>query len=117
MSASEITRKGVKAHLSNIVVHNGTAYIAGVTPARGTTVGEQTASVLEQIDALLAEAGTDKSKLLAAHIWLTDIRNRDAMNEVWNAWVTPGNPPARACVEAKLAAPEWFVEIMVTAAV
>jgi enamine deaminase RidA (YjgF/YER057c/UK114 family) len=117
MSASEITRHGVKAHLSNVVVSGGVAYLAGVTPATGSTVAEQTQSVLDQIDGLLATAGSDRSKLLAAHIWLTDIRNRDAMNEVWNAWVAPGAPPARACVEAKLAAPEWLVEIMVTAAV
>lgn len=118
MSTQEITRIGVKAHLSNVVVHGGVAYCAGVTPAAGSEgVAGQTASVLAQIDDLLAAAGTDKSKLLNAHIWLTDIRNRDAMNEVWNAWVAPGAPPARACVEAKLAAPEWLVEIMVTAAV
>jgi enamine deaminase RidA (YjgF/YER057c/UK114 family) len=117
MSTSDITRHGIKAHLSNAVVHGGVAYLAGVTPASGTTVGEQTASVLEQIDGWLAAAGTSKARLLSAQIWLTDIRNRDAMNEVWNAWVAPGAPPARACVEAKLASPEWLVEIMVTAAV
>lgn len=116
MSAHDITRLGVKPHLSNAVVHGGIAYLAGVTPATGITVAEQTASVLEQIDGLLAEAGTDRSRLLTAEIWLTDIRNRDELNAVWNAWVTPGNPPARACVEAKLAFPEWLVEIMVTAA-
>ena len=117
MSASEITRSGVKAHLSNVVVSGGVAYLAGVTPATGSTVAEQTKSVLDQISGLLAGVGSDVSKLLSAQIWLTDIRNRDAMNEVWNAWVAPGAPPARACVEAKLAAPEWLVEIMVTAAV
>jgi enamine deaminase RidA (YjgF/YER057c/UK114 family) len=117
MSASEITRIEVKPHLSNAVVHGGIAYLAGVTPATGVTVAEQTASVLAQIDGLLAAAGTDKSRLLTAQIWLTDIRGRDEMNAVWNAWVTPGNPPARACTEAKLAQPEWRVEIMVTAAI
>ncbi len=118
MSAQEITRIGVKPHLSNVVVHGGVAYCAGVTPAPGSEgIGPQTASVLAQIDDLLAAAGSNRSRLLSAHIWLTDIRDRDTMNEVWNAWVTPGQPPARACVEAKLAAPEWLVEIMVTAAV
>ena len=117
MSAHDITRLGVKPHLANAVVHCGIAHLAGVTPVTGVTVAEQTASVLAQIDGLLAEAGTDKSRLLTAQIWLTDIRNRDDMNAVWNAWVTPGGPPARACVEAKLAYPEWLVEIMVTAAV
>lgn len=117
MSASGITRSGVKPHLSNAVVSGGVAYLAGVTPASGSTVAEQTRSVLDQIDGLLAEVGSDRAHLLSAHIWLTDIRNREAMNEVWNAWVAPGAPPARACVEAKLAAPEWLVEIMVTAAV
>lgn len=116
MSAHDITRIGVKPHLANAVVHGGVAHLAGVTPTTGVTVAEQTASVLAQIDGLLAEAGTDKSRLLTAQIWLTDIRNRDELNAVWNAWVTPGSPPARACVEAKLAYSEWLVEIMVTAA-
>jgi len=80
-------------------------------------VSEQTEDILARIDELLAEAGTDKSKALAATIWLTDIATFDEMNEVWNGWIDPANPPVRACVEAKLASPKFNVEIMVTAAV
>ena len=64
----------------------------------------------------MAEAGSDKSKLLSANLWLTDMGDFDEMNAVWDAWVDPANPPARACVEAKLAAPQYTVEIMVVAA-
>jgi enamine deaminase RidA (YjgF/YER057c/UK114 family) len=113
---SEIRRIDVKPHLASAVVHGGIVYLAGVVPTEGESVAEQTVSVLAQIDALLAEAGTDKSRLLAAHIWVTDIATRNEMNDVWNAWVAAGNPPARACVEAKLADPYFRVEIMVTAA-
>lgn len=118
MTASDITRSGVKPHLSEAVVHGGIAYLSGITPADGCGEGvaAQTASVLEQIDALLAAAGTSKERLLTAQIWLTDIRARDEMNAVWNAWVAPGAPPTRACTEAKLAQPHWLVEIMVSAA-
>ena len=72
--------------------------------------------ILEQIDALLAEAGTDKSQLLSASIWLADMKDFAAMNEVWDAWVVPGETPARACVESRLAAPQFTVEIAVIAA-
>lgn len=112
----DIKRFGTKPHLSLGVVHGGVAYLSGVTPTSGTTIAEQTASVVEQIDALLAEAGTDKSRLLSAHVWVTDMRYREAMNEVWNAWLPPGTAPTRACVEAKLADASMLVEIMVTAA-
>ena len=113
---SGIRRLGVKPHLSSAVVHGNVVYLAGVVPATGETVAEQTADVLAQIDDLLAQAGTDKSRLLTANVWLADISTRDELNEVWNAWVAPGNPPARAAVEAKLASPAYKVEIMVTAA-
>ncbi len=105
--------------MSHVVVHNGTAYLAGQVAhaAAGKSVGEQTAAILARIDALLAEAGTDKTKLLAANIWLTDISKFDEMNKVWDAWVAPGCAPARATVEAKLAAPQFTVEIAVTAAI
>ena len=72
---------------------------------------------VERIDKYLSDAGTDKSKLLSAQIWLADISTFNQMNEVWDGWVTKGNPPARACVESQLAAPQFTVEIMVTAAV
>lgn len=106
------------ARMSQVTAHNGTLYLAGqvAADASADTAG-QTRQILEQIDALLSEAGSDKSHLLAATIWVTDMANFDAMNGAWDAWVAPGRPPVRACVEAKLAKPEWLVEIMVTAAV
>jgi enamine deaminase RidA (YjgF/YER057c/UK114 family) len=79
-------------------------------------VREQTAEVLAEIDLVLKKAGTDKTRILAANIWLSDISTFGEMNAVWDAWVVPGRTPARATVEAKLAAPEYKVEIMVTAA-
>lgn len=100
------------------VVHGDTVYVAGQT-ADDTSVGVggQTEQVLKKIDAILAEAGTDKSKLLSANIWLPDIATFHEMNKVWDAWVSPGNTPARATVEAKLATPQLRVEIAVIAAV
>jgi enamine deaminase RidA (YjgF/YER057c/UK114 family) len=80
-------------------------------------VVEQTRDILQRIDQYLEEAGTDKSKALAATIWLSDMDTFSEMNEVWDAWIDTANPPARACVEARLAAPQFTVEIMVTAAV
>jgi enamine deaminase RidA (YjgF/YER057c/UK114 family) len=102
--------------MSQAVVHNGLAYLAGqVAPNPVPSVGDQTRQILERIDGLLAEAGTDKSKILSANIWLADIGKFAEMNAVWDAWVSPGNTPARAAVEAKLATPAHLVEIMVVA--
>jgi len=111
-------RKHVGQRMSQIVAHGGIVYLAGQVAqnAGGRPVAEQTRDILNTIDQLLKEAGTDKSRLLAAQIWLADISTFDEMNEVWDAWVSPGNAPARACVEAKLAKPHFTVEIMVTAA-
>ncbi|HEX5780203.1 MAG TPA: RidA family protein [Xanthobacteraceae bacterium] len=104
--------------MSQAVVHGNTVYLAGQVAQRagGKSVTEQTRDILETIDKLLAVAGTDKSKLLSAQIYLTDIATFGEMNKVWEAWVIPGQTPARATVEAKLAAPEYTVEIMVIAA-
>lgn len=100
------------------VVHNGTVYVAGqVADSRGADVTTQTREILAKIDAILKEAGTDKSKLLSANIWLTDIRTFDQMNAVWDGWVSAGNTPARATVEANLAAIGLDVEIAVICAV
>jgi enamine deaminase RidA (YjgF/YER057c/UK114 family) len=96
--------------MSQAVVHGNTVYLAGQV-AKGASVKEQTTAILKQIDALLAGAGTDKSKLLSATIWLTDISKFSEMNSVWEPWVSPGHTPARACVESKLAAPDYLVEI------
>ena len=103
--------------LSLAVEHGNTVYLAGIVPKNlKNDVKGQTAEVLAEIDRLLARAGSSKTKLLAANIWLTDIRNRAAMNEVWTGWLDPKQLPVRACVEAKLADPACLVEIMVTAA-
>jgi enamine deaminase RidA (YjgF/YER057c/UK114 family) len=102
--------------MSEMVIHNETVYLSGQIADDGSSdVESQTRDVLRQIDALLAEAGTDKSKLLTATIYLADIGTFDSMNRVWDAWVDPANAPARATVEARLAAPEYLVEIQVVA--
>ena len=113
-----ITRIGVGPRMSQAVIHGSMVYLAGqvANTAKGKSVGEQTKDILSQIDALLAEAGTDKTKLITTNIWLADISKFSEMNAAWDAWVAPGCTPARATVEAKLASPEYTVEIMVTAA-
>jgi enamine deaminase RidA (YjgF/YER057c/UK114 family) len=110
-----IRRMRVGPRMSQIVVHNDTVYLAGQVGA-GQTVAEQTKAVLASIDALLAEAGTSKSKILQATIWLADMGKFAEMNAVWDAWVDPQNTPARATGESALAAPEYQVEIIVVAA-
>jgi len=104
--------------MSQVVVHGNTVYLAGVVAsnAKGESVTRQTQDILSIIDGHLATAGTDKSKLLSATIYITDMATFAEMNAVWDGWVSPGNTPARATVEAKLAAPQYTVEIMVTAA-
>jgi enamine deaminase RidA (YjgF/YER057c/UK114 family) len=113
-----IKRIDVGARMSQCVVHGNTVYTAGQVAQRagGQSITEQTKDILARIDELLAQAGTDKSKLLSATIWLTDMADFAEMNAVWDAWVSPGNTPCRACVGAPLAAPQFNVEIMVTAA-
>lgn len=113
-----ITRIETGKRMSQAVVHNGIAYLAGQVGNPGDDVTAQTRTVLAEIDRLLAAAGTDKSKLITAQIWLADIATGfPAMNAVWDEWVSPGNTPARYTGEAKLAGPEYLVEIIVTAAV
>ncbi len=111
-----IQRFDAGPRMSQAVVHNGTVYIAGQV-VKGASVKEQTTAILKQIDELLKKAGTDKTKLLSATIWLTSVANFSEMNSVWDAWVSPGNTPARACVESKLVAPEYAVEIACICAV
>jgi enamine deaminase RidA (YjgF/YER057c/UK114 family) len=114
----KIERHEVGPRLSRAVVHGNTVYLAGIvddTPT-GKSTTEQTKNILAQIDSLLAKAGTDKSKLLSANVWLTDMGNFAEMNAVWESWVSPGNAPARATVEANLASPDRKIEIMVVAA-
>ncbi|MBB3934714.1 RidA family protein [Aureimonas phyllosphaerae] len=103
--------------MSAAVVHGNTVYLAGQVGNPGEDVSKQTETVLAEIDRLLAEAGSDKSKILQATIWLADMKDFAAMNAVWDAWVDPANPPARATGESALAAPEYRVEIIVVAAI
>ena len=114
-----IQRIGVGPRMSKAVVHGDTVYLAGQVcdKAAGKSVGEQTQEILSIIDGLLAEAGTDKSKLLMVNIWLSDISTFAEMNKAWAEWVSKGNAPARATVESKLADPKYKVEIMLTAAI
>ncbi len=113
-----IQRHDTGPRMSKAVVHGNTVYLAGITAEnpKGKSVAEQTRNILATIDGYLAKAGTDKSKLLKANIWITDMANFAEMNSVWDAWVSPGNTPARATVQAGLASPDIKVEIMVEAA-
>ena len=113
-----IERKQTNQRMSQIVIHGDTVYLAGQVAknAPGASVTEQTKDILATIDSLLAEAGTDKSKLLSATIWLASIGDFDEMNSVWDTWISPGNAPARACVEARLASSKFTVEIGLIAA-
>jgi len=114
----KIERHETGPRMSKAVIHGDTVYLAGIVAdnPKGKSTGEQTRSILSQIDSFLATAGTNKAKLLSANIWITDMANFAEMNAVWDAWVSPGNTPARATVEAKLASPDYNVEIMVVAA-
>jgi enamine deaminase RidA (YjgF/YER057c/UK114 family) len=113
-----ITRIGVGKRMSAAVAHGDTVYLAGqvADTTAGRSVGEQTAEILATIDRLLAEAGTSKTRMLMVTIYLADIATFAEMNAVWDAWVPGGHTPARATVEAKLAAPQYTVEIAVIAA-
>ena len=112
-----VQRFDVGARLSEMTVHNGVCYLAGQVPADATQdMTSQTTQVLAAIDALLARAGSDKSKLLMCQIFITDLADFPAMNAVWEAWLPAGHAPSRATVVARLAKPEWRVEMVVTAA-
>jgi len=113
-----IERHDIGPRMSKAVVHGNTVYLAGIVAdnPKGKSVTEQTKDIVGQIDALLAKAGTDKTKLLSTNIYLSDMATFAEMNAVWDTWVSQGNTPARATVEAKLATPDYKVEIMVVAA-
>lgn len=105
------------ARMSQVVVHDGRVYLSGQVAADPTAdIKGQTRSVLETIDGWLAKAGTSKSNVLQATVYLSDMRHFAAMNEVWEAWIDPANPPARATVGAPLAGPLYLVEIVIVAA-
>ncbi len=113
-----IQRLDAGPRMSEASIHDGVVYLAGQVPETdGADIETQTREVLAAIDALLAQAGSDKRRILRAQIFLADIADFDGMNRAWDAWVIPGQAPARATIEAKLARPEWKVEIVVTAAV
>ena len=115
---TEIQRFDVGARLSEMAVCNGMVWLAGQVPGDATQdIRGQAAQVLAAVDALLARAGTDKSRIVMAQIFLADLADFAGMNEVWDAWVAPGNAPPRATVQARLAKPEWKIEVVVTAAV
>ncbi len=113
---SKILRTEAGPVLSKAVEYHGFVYLQGVTASDlAKDVSGQTAEILAAIDALLEAHGTDNTRLLHAQVWLKDIRDREAMNRVWQAWLPAGGAPVRACVEASLADPRHLVEIMVTA--
>jgi enamine deaminase RidA (YjgF/YER057c/UK114 family) len=113
-----IQRIDAGPRMSKVVIHGDTVYVAGLTANKtvGQSLADQSAEILSLIDGFLAKAGTDKSKLLTATIWLSDIRTVDEFNKVWDAWVIAGQTPARACIEALLQGPDKKIEIQVTAA-
>mgnify|MGYP001381492346 CR=1 FL=1 len=114
---SDITRLGKDSRMSQIVIHNGIVHLSGQADFTGKTTAEQTRATLATIDTLLEQAGSNKSRILQATIWLNDAADFDEMNAVWDAWVDPENTPARACGESKLVLDGMKVEILITAAV
>ncbi|MEP2682073.1 MAG: RidA family protein [Sulfitobacter sp.] len=112
-----ITRLHPGPRMSQAVIHNNTVYLAGQVGTAGADVATQTQDCLNAIDRLLDQAGSSKSKMLQVIIWLDDMANFQEMNAVYDAWIDPANPAARACGEAKLATPDYKVEFIVTAAV
>lgn len=113
---NEIKRIGVGARMSEAVCYNGIVWVAGQVGKPGESVEAQTKTCLAEVDRILAAAGTDKTRILSAQIWLADIATFGEMNAVWDAWVPKGHTPARATGEAKLATPAYVVEVIVTAA-
>ena len=112
-----VTRSHTNHRMSQSVVHGNTVYLAGQVAADSSAgIKTQTEQVLAKVDSLLAEAGSDKTKLLSAQIWLTSMGHFAQMNEVWDAWMPEGCAPARACIEARLATPELLVEVGIIAA-
>ena len=112
----DISRFHTGERMSQMVIHNGTIYLAGQVGTAGDSVTDQTRQCLDKVDALLAEAGVNKTRILQTTIWLKDMADFAEMNAVWDAWVPEGHAPARACGEARLARPELLVEVLVIAA-
>ncbi len=114
---TDITRIAAGPRMSEAVVHGNTVYLAGQVGNPGGSVTQQTQDALSEVDRILALAGTDKTRILSAQIWLADIGTFADMNAVWDAWVPQGHTPARATGESKLATSEYLVEVIVIAAV
>lgn len=112
-----IRRLHSSARMSQAVIHNGIVHLAGQVGAPGADIETQTRAVLASIDALLAEAGSDRTRILQATIWLADMGDFDAMNRVWEEWIGGGAAPARATGEVRLATPAYKIEIIVVAAI
>ena len=113
----QIQRHGTTRRFSDSVVHNGTVYLVEVPSNPGSGITEQRINVLASVDRLLAQAGSARDRLLMVTVYLADMADYDAMNAVWDNWVPEGCAPTRACVQARLANPEWRVEVVLTAAV
>ena len=114
---TEISRIDQNARRSRAVVHGGVVYLAGqVADDKMAPIAEQTRQALAKVDDMLARAGTDKSRLLTAQIWLLSMEDYDGMNAVWDAWVVPGQTPTRCCGKVELADPHLRIEVIVTAA-
>lgn len=113
---NDITRHHTGPRMSQIVTHGETIYLAGQVGTAGASVTQQTQDCLAKVDTLLAEVGTDKTRILQVTIWLANMDDFAEMNAVWDAWVPQGHTPARACGEARLATPDYLVEFLVTAA-
>ena len=112
-----IERQDTQKRMSRIVIHNDTVYLCGQVAADASAdIKEQTQTMLDKVDALLEQAGSDRENMLSATIYVRDMKDFAAMNEVWDAWVPEGHAPARACVEARMARPELLVEVSVIAA-
>lgn len=112
----KLERFDVNARRARMVKYNGVVYLGGQFADNGGDIASQTAETLAKIDALLARAGTDKSRLIQAEVWITDMKDFAEMDRVYKAWVAEGNPPTRCCCAVELGDPEMKVEIMVTAA-
>ena len=115
--SSDIARHHSDSRLSRVVTHNGIVYLAGLTADdRSATMKAQTEEILKKIDELLKVAGTNKSRLLSAMVYVSDMRLKPQMDEAWIAWLDSSNAPVRACVETRLGTADTLVEIMVVAA-
>jgi enamine deaminase RidA (YjgF/YER057c/UK114 family) len=115
---SDVKRVNVGNRMSDVAIFNGVAYLAGQVPDDATLdIEGQTAQVLATIDGLLAQAGTDKTRILMAQVFIPNMSEFGGMNKAWDAWVAAGNTPPRATIESRLANPGYKVEIVVTAAV